>query len=80
MSQEQSQAASTRNQSIIDSFFKKFSFSELLRKANIRKTKGAPPLAIFNLIFSLAFSGKNFYYSMFKFFGHGSETHVILAC
>lgn len=61
MSQEQSQAAPTRNQSIIDSFFKKFSFSELLRKANIRKTKGAPPLTIFNLIFSLAFSGKNFY-------------------
>ena len=45
----------------ISAFFKKVYLARLLRKANIRKLKGFSCLVVFQFIFQLIFTGKNFY-------------------
>lgn len=46
---------------VISSFVKKFCLGTLLNRCNITKTRGASPLIIFEIVFSLAFSGKNLF-------------------
>jgi hypothetical protein len=43
-----------------------FKIGSLLNAAGITKTKGAGPLAIFTVVFSLAFTGKNFFQGVVK--------------
>jgi hypothetical protein len=40
--------------------FSEFKIGSLLNQSGIFKTKGAIPLAVFTIIFTLAFTGKNF--------------------
>ncbi len=58
---EQNQTVNTEKLSIFADFFSEFKVGSLLNESGIRKTKGAAPLAVFTIVFNLAFIGKNFF-------------------
>jgi len=60
-SSAQNQIEVTRRVEIFDGYFSQFKISRLMKQAGIVKTKGAPPLTLFTIVFNLAFAGKNFY-------------------
>jgi len=58
---EQNQTVNTKKLGILAAFFSECKVGSLLNKSGISKTKGASPLAVFTIIFNLAFTGKNFF-------------------
>lgn len=46
---------------IFGGYFSRFKISSMMKRAGIVKTKGSSPLALFTIVFNLAFLGKNFY-------------------
>lgn len=63
---EQNQTVIDEKLSIFANFFSEFKIGSLLNKSGISKTKGAAPLAIFTIVFNLAFTGKNFFQGVVK--------------
>ena len=63
---KQNQTVSLEKLSIFTCFFSEFKIGSLLNKSGISKTKGAAPLAVFTIIFNLAFTGKNFFQGIVK--------------
>ena len=59
--EEQNQRINRTNTGIFSDYFESLKVGKLLRKAGIRKTKGASPLFIFTIVFNLSFMGKNLY-------------------
>ena len=57
----QNQTVSTEKLGILNNIFSEFKIGSMLNAAGISKTKGAGPLAIFTIVFNLAFTGKNFF-------------------
>ncbi|MEZ4604124.1 MAG: hypothetical protein R2861_12245 [Desulfobacterales bacterium] len=47
-------------------FILQIQYRSLLNQSGISKTKGASPLAVFTIIFNLAFTGKNFFQGVVK--------------
>jgi len=62
----QNQIVTTKKLGIFDNFFSEFKIGTLLNQSGISKTKGATPLAVFTIIFNLAFTGKNFFQGIVK--------------
>jgi len=63
---KKNQTVSLEKLSIFTYFFSEFKIGSLLNKSGISKTKGAAPLAVFTIIFNLAFTGKNFFQGIVK--------------
>lgn len=63
---EQNQTVNAEKVSIFSNFFSEFKVGSLLNQSGIRKTKGAAPLAVFTIVFNLAFIGKNFFQGVIK--------------
>ncbi|MBS3756944.1 MAG: transposase [Desulfobacterales bacterium] len=63
---EQNQTVTPEKLSIFANFFSEFKIGSLLNKSGISKTKGAAPLAVFTIVFNLAFTGKNFFQGIVK--------------
>lgn len=63
---EQNQTVIPEKLSIFADFFSEFKIGSLLNKSGISKTKGAAPLAVFTIVFNLAFTGKNFFQGIVK--------------
>ncbi len=57
----QNQTVSTDKLGILANIFSEFKIGSMLNAAGITKTKRAGPLAIFTIVFNLAFTGKNFF-------------------
>ncbi|MBD3196535.1 MAG: IS4 family transposase, partial [Candidatus Lokiarchaeota archaeon] len=62
----ESQYEFQKKYSSIECFFSKFHIGTILNNCGIRKLKGASPLTIMTSIFSLAFTGKNFFRGIVK--------------
>lgn len=58
---KQNQTIKDNHTETFSDYFKSFKIGSLLKQAGITKTKGATPLAIFTIVFNLAFVGKNLY-------------------
>ncbi len=63
---EQNQTVINEKLSIFANFFSEFKIGSLLNRSGISKTKGAAPLAVFTIVFNLAFTGKNFFQGVVK--------------
>ena len=63
---EQNQTVTPEKLSIFANFFSEFKIGSLLNKSGISKTRGAAPLAVFTIVFNLAFTGKNFFQGIVK--------------
>ena len=63
---KQNQTVSTEKLGILANIFAEFKIGSMLNKCGIAKTKGAAPLAVFTIIFNLAFTGKNFFQGVVK--------------
>jgi len=46
---------------VLGDYFFRFKVGTILNKSGIMKTRGASPLALFTIVFNLAFTGKNFF-------------------
>ena len=57
----QNQTVSAEKLGLLANIFSEFKIGSMLNAAGITKTKGAGPLAIFTIVFNLAFTGKNFF-------------------
>jgi len=57
----QNQTVSAEKLGLLANIFSEFKIGSMLNTAGITKTKGAGPLAIFTIVFNLAFTGKNFF-------------------
>ncbi len=62
----QNQTVTTKKLGIFANFFSEFKIGSLLNQSGISKTKGATPLAVFTIIFNLAFTGQNFFQGIVK--------------
>ena len=62
----QNQTVTTKKLGIFANLFAEFKIGSLLNQSGISKTKGASPLAVFTIIFNLAFTGKNFFQGIVK--------------
>jgi len=62
----QNQTVITKKLGIFANLFSEFKIGSLLNQSGISKTKGATPLAVFTIIFNLAFTGKNFFQGIVK--------------
>jgi len=62
----QNQTVTTKRLGVFANFFAEFKIGSLLNQSGISKTKGASPLAVFTIIFNLAFTGKNFFQGVVK--------------
>jgi len=63
---EQNQILHTEKLGVFANFFSELKIGGLLNKSGISKTKGAAPLAVFTIIFNLAFTGKNLFQGIVK--------------
>jgi hypothetical protein len=61
VTEKQNQTVNTDKLGVFAGLFSQFKVGSLLNQAGISKTKGATPLAVFTIIFNLAFTGKNFF-------------------
>ena len=62
----QNQIVTVKKLGIFSNFFAEFKIGRLLNRSGISKTRGAAPLAVFTIIFNLAFTGKNFFQGVVK--------------
>ena len=62
----QNQTVTIKKLGVFANLFSEFKIGSLLNQSGISKTKGATPLAIFTIIFNLAFTGKNFFQGIVK--------------
>ena len=62
----QNQSVTGKKLGIFSNLFSEFKIGSLLNRSGISKTKGATPLAVFTIIFNLAFTGKNFFQGIVK--------------
>ena len=62
----QNQTVTTKKLGVFANLFADFKIGSLLNQSGISKTKGASPLALFTIIFNLAFTGKNFFQGVVK--------------
>jgi len=62
----QNQTVTAKKLSVFGNLFSEFKIGSLLNQSGISKTKGASPLAVFTIIFNLAFTGKNFFQGIVK--------------
>jgi hypothetical protein len=62
----QNQTVTTKRLGVFGDLFSEFQIGSLLNQSGISKTKGASPLAVFTIIFNLAFAGKNFFQGIVK--------------
>ena len=62
----QNQIVTVKKLGIFSNFFAEFKIGRLLNRSGISKTKGATPLAVFTIIFNLAFTGKNLFQGIVK--------------
>lgn len=61
----QNQTVTIKKLGVFGDLFSEFQIGSLLNQSGISKTKGASPLAVFTIIFNLAFTGKNFFLRVF---------------
>lgn len=59
--EQQNQTIKPNKLGIFSNYFDNFNVGSLLNKSGITKTRGATPLAIFTIVFNLAFVGKNLF-------------------
>ncbi len=62
----QNQTVTAKKLGVFANSFSEFKIGSLLNQSGISKTKGATPLAVFTIIFNLAFTGKNFFQGIVK--------------
>ena len=62
----QNQTVTTKKLGIFENLFSEFKIGSLLNRSGISKTKGVAPLAVFTIIFNLAFTRKNFFQGVVK--------------